>query len=48
MSVRAHRLDVEQNAESIAAQMWKHFTPKPLSLWTSAGVLRKELLTLRL
>lgn len=39
MTERAHRSDVEQNAESIAAQMWKHFTPQALSLWTTAGVL---------
>ena len=39
MTERAHRFDVEQNAESIAAQMWKQFTPQALSLWTTAGVL---------
>jgi len=39
MTTRANRFDVEQNAESIAAQMWKHFTAEALTFWTTSGVL---------
>jgi hypothetical protein len=39
MTKQAHASNVGPNAESIAARMWKHFTPAALSLWTPAGVL---------
>jgi hypothetical protein len=39
MTELAHKYDVEANAESIAARMWKRLTPSALTFWTVPGVL---------
>lgn len=39
MTEAANKYDTEANAESIAARMWKRFTPEALSMWTPPGVL---------